>query len=45
MSTTRILDGPDRAELLCFLVLAQLIGHASTGDWLRTGDPNMGGIK
>jgi hypothetical protein len=30
------LDGPERADLLCFLVLAQLIGHATTGDWLRT---------
>ena len=26
------LDGPERADLLCFLVLAQLIGHATTGD-------------
>ncbi len=30
------LDHAERAELLCFLVMAQLIGHASTGDWLRT---------
>ena len=30
------LDGPERADLLCFLVMAQLIGHASTGEWLRT---------
>jgi hypothetical protein len=30
------LDGPECTELLCFLVLAQLIGHASTGNWLRT---------
>jgi hypothetical protein len=30
------LDAPERADLLCFLVLAQLIGHASTGEWLRT---------
>lgn len=30
------LDAGERADLLCFLVLAQLIGHASTGDWLRT---------
>lgn len=33
---SRKLDGPERADLLCFLVLAQLIGHASTGEWLRT---------
>jgi hypothetical protein len=25
------LDDVQRADLLCFLVLAQLIGHASTG--------------
>jgi hypothetical protein len=30
------LDGAERADLLCFLVMAQLIGHATTGDWLRT---------
>lgn len=30
------LSGPERADLLCFLVLAQLIGRANTGDWLRT---------
>lgn len=30
------LDNAERADLLCFLVMAQLIGHASTGDWLRT---------
>jgi hypothetical protein len=29
------LDNAERADLLCFLVLAQLIGHASTGEWLR----------
>jgi hypothetical protein len=29
------LDNADRADLLCFLVLAQLIGHAGTGHWLR----------
>ena len=33
---TAKLDGPERADLLCFLVLSQLIGHASTGEWLRT---------
>jgi hypothetical protein len=30
------LDGPERADLLCFLVMSQLIGRASTGEWLRT---------
>lgn len=30
------LDDAERADLLCFLVMAQLIGHATTGDWLRT---------
>jgi hypothetical protein len=30
------LDGPERADLLCFLVMAQLIGHARTGEWLQT---------
>jgi hypothetical protein len=30
------LENTERADLLCFLVLAQLIGYASTGDWLRT---------
>lgn len=30
------LDDAERVDLLCFLVMAQLIGHASTGDWLRT---------
>jgi len=30
------LDNAERADLPCFLVMAQLIGHASTGDWLRT---------
>ena len=30
------LDGAERVDLLCFPVLAQLIGHATSGDWLRT---------
>jgi hypothetical protein len=30
------LDNAERADLLCFLVMAQLIGHAGNGDWLRT---------
>jgi uncharacterized protein (DUF1015 family) len=31
-----MLNELERAELLCFLVIAQLIAHASTGNWLRT---------
>jgi hypothetical protein len=30
------LDAAERVDLLCFLVMAQLIGHATSGDWLRT---------
>ncbi|SDJ49104.1 hypothetical protein SAMN04487926_15513 [Paraburkholderia steynii] len=30
------LDEPNRADLLCHLVVAQLIARARTGDWLRT---------
>ena len=30
------MDSPERADLLCLLILAQLIGHASTGKWLQT---------
>ncbi|WCM21956.1 hypothetical protein NDK50_12470 [Paraburkholderia bryophila] len=30
------LDDEARAELLCYLVVAQLIAHARTGAWLRT---------
>jgi hypothetical protein len=30
------LNRAQRADLLCFLVMAQLIGLASTGKWLRT---------
>lgn len=30
------LDDTERVDLLCFLVVAQLIGQATTGDWLRT---------
>jgi hypothetical protein len=30
------LDGTERADLLCFLVMAHLIGHANTGKWLPT---------
>jgi hypothetical protein len=30
------LDDAERADLLCFLVMAQLIGQATTGKWLRT---------
>jgi hypothetical protein len=32
----KTLNYHERAELLCFLVMAQLIAHASTGKWLRT---------
>ncbi|WP_144149309.1 hypothetical protein [Paraburkholderia sp. BCC1884] len=30
------LDSDARAELLCYLVVAQLVAHARTGEWLRT---------
>ncbi|MFM0178738.1 hypothetical protein PQR52_09745 [Paraburkholderia aspalathi] len=30
------LDDEARAELLCYLVIAQLVGTARGGDWLRT---------
>ncbi|TCG04607.1 hypothetical protein BZM27_39775 [Paraburkholderia steynii] len=30
------LDGQARAELLCYLVAAQLLGRARSGSWLRT---------
>jgi hypothetical protein len=30
------LDDTERADLLCFLSLAQLIGQARTSEWLRT---------
>jgi hypothetical protein len=36
MTGDKKLDDVERADLLCFLVMAQLIGHASTGNWLRT---------
>jgi hypothetical protein len=36
MTEDKKLDDGERADLLCFLVMAQLIGHASTGKWLRT---------
>jgi hypothetical protein len=32
---TAKLDDPNRADLLCHLVVAQLIARARTGDWLR----------
>jgi hypothetical protein len=32
----KTLNDRERAELLCFLVISQLIAHASTGEWLRT---------
>jgi hypothetical protein len=33
---TSNLDDERRADLLCYLVIAQLIGRAKTGNWLRT---------
>jgi hypothetical protein len=36
MTEDKKLDDAERADLLCFRLMAQLIGHASTGDWLRT---------
>lgn len=30
------LDADARARLLCYLVVAQLVGHSRTGEWLRT---------
>jgi hypothetical protein len=33
---TKKLDDAECADLLCFLVVAHLIGHATTGHWLRT---------
>jgi hypothetical protein len=36
MTGNNKLDHAERADLLCFLVMAQLIGHATTGKWLRT---------
>ena len=36
MSPPFHLDGDARAELLCYLVVGQLIARARTGEWLRT---------
>jgi hypothetical protein len=36
MTEDKKLDDAERADLLCFLVMAELIGRASTGKWLRT---------
>jgi hypothetical protein len=33
---SKTLNQAERAHLLCFLVVSQLIAHASTGEWLRT---------
>ncbi|MCX4156174.1 MULTISPECIES: hypothetical protein [Paraburkholderia] len=30
------LDDEARAELLCYLVVGQLVARARTGEWLRT---------
>lgn len=36
MATTNHLDDESRTDLLCYLVVAQLIARARSGDWLRT---------
>ena len=36
MSTPRNFDADTRAEMLCYLVVAELVAMARTGDWLRT---------
>ncbi|CAE6827187.1 hypothetical protein [Paraburkholderia aspalathi] len=36
MPSSSNLDDEARAELLCYLVLAQLVARARTGEWLRT---------
>ncbi|MFM0224192.1 hypothetical protein [Paraburkholderia dipogonis] len=36
MSTPRYFDADARAEMLCYLVVAELVAMARTGDWLRT---------
>jgi hypothetical protein len=36
MKTTSSLDEDARAELLCYLVVGQLVAQARTGEWLRT---------
>ncbi|MFM0258044.1 hypothetical protein [Paraburkholderia sediminicola] len=36
MSTTPNFDDEARAELLCYLVVGELVAMARTGEWLRT---------
>ncbi|MDR3099415.1 MAG: hypothetical protein LBV73_20385 [Paraburkholderia sp.] len=36
MSASHSLDGEARAELLCYLLVCQMIARRCTGDWLRT---------
>ncbi|CAD6538028.1 hypothetical protein [Paraburkholderia metrosideri] len=36
MSTLRNFDDDARAAMLCYLVVAELVAMASTGEWLRT---------
>jgi hypothetical protein len=36
MTDSSNLDDEARAELLCYLVVGQLVARARTGDWLRT---------
>lgn len=36
MTSNTNLDHDARVELLCYLVVAQLVAHARTGAWLRT---------
>lgn len=36
MTEEKKLGDAERTDQLCFLVVAQLIGHSSTGNWLRT---------
>lgn len=36
MSSAPPLDDEARVELLCYLVVAQLVARARSGDWLRT---------
>jgi len=37
MSTPLSFDDEARAELLCYLVVGELVSMARTGDWLNTG--------
>jgi len=37
MSVPLSFDDEARAEMLCYLVVGELVAMARTGDWLRTG--------